>query len=134
MKLAVVFNPENGTCKRTLSFLYQFFQKGFSIEEVILVLENTYHAEKWVLSLSMPLSKEEIETIKKRYQQKILSEWEALSGNTDLPLKVEVNESSKVVSSLAQKEIDFLILGCLENKNLCKLIEKLDIPTLIVKN
>ena len=134
MKLVAVLNPENGTCKETLSLLYQLSQQGFSIEEVYLVLENTYHAEKWVLSLSMPVSKEEIENLKRRYSQKILSEWEALSGTSNLPVKVEVNESSKVVSSVIQKKTDLLILGCLENKNLCKLIEKLDIPILVVKN
>ena len=134
MKLVAVLNPENGTCKETLSLLYQLSQQGFSIEEVYLVLENTYHAEKWVLSLSMPVSKEEIENLKRRYSQKILSEWEALSGTSNLPVKVEVNESSKVVSSVIQKKTDLLILGCLESKNLCKLIEKLDIPILVVKN
>ncbi len=134
MKIAAILNPENGTCKQTLSTLYNLFKSGCEIKEVLLVLENTYHAEKWVLSLSMPLSKEEIEAIKKRYIQKVLAEWEALSGNTDLPVKAEVYEVSRAIKEMDLSDTDLVILGCLDNKSLCKLIENLDKPVLAVKN
>ena len=134
MKILAVLNPENGTCKKTLSLLYQLFQEGNEIKEVLLVLENTYHAERWVLSLSMPLSKEEIEQIKERYKKKILSEWEALSGNTDLKIRIEVNEVKKVLKEENLEDTDLLLFGCVESKSLCKLIETLDKAVLIVQN
>ncbi len=133
MKLVALINPENGTCRETLSLLYDLSQKGFEIKELYLVLENTYHAERWVLSLSMPLSKEEIQSIKERYRKKVISEMEALGAK--LPdLKIEVNEASKVIKELDLKEVDLVVVGCLENKSLCKLIENLDKPTLVIKN
>ena len=134
MKILAILNPENGTCKKTLSLLYQLFQEGNEIKEVLLVLENTYHAERWVLSLSMPLSKEEIEQIKERYKKKILSEWEALSGNTDLKTRVEVNEVKKVLKEENLEDTDLILFGCVESKSLCKLIENLDKAVLIVQN
>lgn len=134
MKIVAILNPENGTCQQTLSTLYKLFKSGCEIKEVLLVLENTYHAEKWVLSLSMPISKEEIEAIKKRYIQKVLAEWEALSGNTDLPVKAEVYEVPKAIKEMDLSDTDLVILGCLDSKSLCKLIENLDKPTLAVKN
>ncbi len=134
MKLIAILNPENGTCKQTLSILYNLVKGGNELKEVLLVLENTYHAEKWVLSLSMPLSKEEIENLKKRYIQKVLAEWEALSGNTDLPVKAEVYEVQKAVKEMDLTDVDLIVLGCLDNKSLCKLIENLDKPILTVKN
>ena len=134
MKILAILNPENGTCKKTLSLLYQLFQEGNEIKEVLLVLENTYHAERWVLSLSMPLSKEEIEQIKERYKKKILSEWEALSGNTNLKTRVEVNEVKKVLKEENLEDTDLILFGCVESKSLCKLIENLDKAVLIVQN
>jgi hypothetical protein len=134
MKILAVLNPENGTCKETLSLLYNLQKEGNEILKVLLVLENTYHSEKWVISLSMPLSKEEIERIKEKYTNKVLSEWEALSGNTDLPVVAEVNEAKKVLEEKDLSKADFLVLGCLESKSLCKLIETLDKPILVVKN
>jgi len=134
MKIIAFLNPENGICRETVSLLYQLHQLGAEIQEVFLVLENTYHAEKWVLSLSMPLSKKDIETLKERYKKKILSEWEALAGESHLNLKVEVNETAKVLKEVNLDNVDMVILGCLENKTLCKLIETLDKPVLTVKN
>jgi len=134
MKVVAFLNPENGTCAQTLSFLYKLHQLGAKIEKVYLVLENTYHAEKWVLSFAMPVSKEEIEGIKKTYVKKILAEWEALSGNTDLPVEARVDEIKKMVKELNLEGIDQIVLGCLDEKSLCKLIETLDKPVLIVKN
>ena len=134
MKVLAILNPENGTCRESISQLYLLSQKGYEIEEVILVLENTYSAEKWVISFSMPLSKEEIENIKKRYTEKVLSEWEAVSGNTNLPVKAEVIEATKLLKELNIENVDLLLMGCLESKSLCKLIENLDKPVLVVKN
>ena len=134
MKVLAILNPENGTCKESLSQLYRLSQSGYEIEEVVLVLENTYSAEKWVISFSMPISKEEIEKIKKRYIEKVLSEWEAISGNTNLPVKAEVIEATKLLKELDTEKIDLFLIGCLDNKSLCKLIEKLDKPLLVVKN
>jgi len=134
MKILAILNPENGTCRETLSLLYNLKREGNEILEVLLVLENTYHAEKWVISLSMPLSKEEIEKIKQRYIAKILSEWEAISGNTDLSVSAEVNETKKVLEERDLSGVDLVVFGCLESKSLCKLIETLDKPILVVKN
>ena len=134
MKVLAILNPENGTCKESLSQLYWLSQSGCEIVGVILVLENTYSAEKWVISLSMPLSKEEIEDIKKRYTEKVVSEWEAISGNTNLPVETKVTEATKLLKELDTENIDLFLIGCLESKSLCKLIEKLDKPILVVKN
>jgi len=134
MKVVAFLNPENGTCTQTLSFLYKHYQEGAEIEKVYLVLENTYHAEKWVLSFAMPVSKEEIEKIKRTYVKKILAEWEALSGNTDLKVEAVVDEAKNLIKNLKIEDYDLVVLGCLEDKSLCKLIETLDKPVLIVKN
>ncbi len=134
MKVLAILNPENGTCKSTLSLLKDLSDKGFEILKVILALENTYHAEKWIISLSMPLSKEDIEKLKDRYTKKILSEWEALTGEKSvLNIIAEADEAKNVIKQI-NEEYDILVLGCLEHKNLCKLIEHLDKPVLVVKN
>jgi hypothetical protein len=134
MKVLAILNPENGTCKDTLSLLKDLSDKGFEISKVILALENTYHAEKWIISLSMPLSKEDIEKIKERYTKKILSEWEALTGEKEnLNIIADVDEAKNIVKQL-KEEYDILVLGCLEHKSLCKLIETLDKPILVIKN
>jgi hypothetical protein len=134
MKVIAFLNPENGTCAQTVSTLFKLFKQGVEIEKVYLVLENTYHAEKWVLSFAMPVSKEEIESIKKTYIKKILAEWEALAGEPNLPVEAEVNEVKKVIEKLNLDEYDQVVLGCLDEKSLCKLIENLDKPVLVVKN
>jgi len=133
MKVLAILNPENGTCKETLSLLFDLSQKGYEVKEILLALENTYHAERWVISLSMPLSKEEIESIKERYYKKVLTEWEALGGK-EVPIKVEVNEAKNLLKEENLNDIDLLVVGCLESKSLCKLIETLDKPVLVVKN
>jgi len=133
MKVLAILNPENGTCKETLSLLFDLSQKGYEVKEILLALGNTYHAERWVISLSMPLSKEEIESIKERYYKKVLTEWEALGGN-EVPIKVEVNEAPNLLKEENLNDIDLLVVGCLESKSLCKLIETLDKPVLVVKN
>jgi len=133
MKVLAILNPENGTCKETLSLLFDLSQKGYEVKEILLALENTYHAERWVISLSMPLSKEEIESIKERYYKKVLTEWEALGGK-EVPIKVEVNEAKNLLKEENLSDIDLLVVGCLESKSLCKLIETLDKPVLVVKN
>jgi hypothetical protein len=134
MKVVAFLNPENGTCSKTLSFLYKLKELGADIEKVYLVLENTYHAEKWVISFAMPVSKEEIENIKKTYVKKILAEWEALSGNPDLPVEAVVDEVNNFIKKTNIEGFDQVVLGCLEEKSLCKLLETLDKPTLVVKN
>jgi len=134
MKVLAILNPENGTCKSTLSFLKDLSDKGFEILKVILALENTYHAEKWIISLSMPLSKEDIEKLKDRYTRKILSEWEVLTEKKGgLNIIAEVNEPEDIIKRF-NGECDILVLGCLEHRSLCKLIENLDKPVLVVKN
>ena len=134
MKIFAVLNPENGTCKETLSLLYNLLKCGNELKGILLVLENTYHAEKWVLSLSMPLSKEEIEQLKEKYRKKILSEWEALTGKIDIDPVAVVDEAPKALKGIDLSDVDLILLGCLENKSLCKLIENLDKPVLAVKN
>lgn len=134
MKIFAVLNPENGTCKETLSLLYNLLKCGNELKGILLVLENTYHAEKWVLSLSMPLSKEEIEQLKEKYRKKILSEWEALTGKIDIDPVAVVDEAPKALKGVDLSDVDLILLGCLENKSLCKLIENLDKPVLAVKN
>jgi hypothetical protein len=134
MKVLAILNPENGTCKDTLSLLKDLSDKGFEISKVILALENTYHAEKWIISLSMPLSKEDIEKTKERYTKKILSEWEALTGEKGgLNIIADADAAKNIVKQL-KEEYDILVLGCLEHKSLCKLIENLDKPILVIKN
>ncbi|NPB04908.1 MAG: hypothetical protein GXO08_00780 [Aquificae bacterium] len=132
-KVLALINPENGKCTKTLSLLFELHRQGWKVERFVLVLENTYHAQKWVLSLSMPLSKEEVEKIKERYRKKVLSEWEALGG-PKVDVVVEVNEAHKTVEKLDLSEVELLVLGCLESKSLCKLIETLDKPALVIKN
>ncbi|GEM_PF-1888859 len=132
-KVVAILNPENGTCKKSVLSLYNLYKKGYEIEKIILVLENTYHAEKWVLSLSMPLSKEDIEKLKKRYIKAIVSEWEALTEEKHPPIEAIVDEAKNVVDKLSD-DYDLLVLGCIEHKYLCKLIEHLDKPILVVKN
>ena len=134
MKIFAVLNPENGTCKETLFLLYNLLKCGNELKGILLVLENTYHAEKWVISLSMPLSKEEIEQLKEKYRKKILSEWEALTGKIDIDPVVVVDEAHKALKGVDLSDVDLILLGCLENKSLCKLIENLDKPVLAVKN
>jgi len=134
MKVLAILNPENGTCRESLSQLYRLSQSGYEIEKVYLALENTYSAEKWVISLSMPLFKEEIEDIKKRYTEKVLSEWEAISGNTNLPIVAEVAKTRDLLKDSKVEEIDLFLIGCLESKSLCKLIGNLNKPILVVKN
>ena len=134
MKVLVILNPENGTCKASLSLLKSLSEKGFEISKVILALENTYHAEKWIISLSMPLSKTDIEKIKERYSKKIVSEWEALTGEkSGLDVVAEVDEAKNILKKL-NEDFDVLVLGCLEHKNSCKLIETLNKPVLVIKN
>jgi hypothetical protein len=134
MKVLAILNPENGTCKDTLSLLKDLSDKGFEISKVILALENTYHAEKWIISLSMPLSKTDIEKLKERYMKKILSEWEALTGEKGgLNIIADADAAKNIVKQL-KEEYDILVLGCLEHKSLCKLIENLDKPILVIKN
>jgi diphthamide synthase (EF-2-diphthine--ammonia ligase) len=134
MKVIAFLNPENGTCAQTLSILYKLYKHGVEIEKVYLVLENTYHAEKWVISFAMPVSKEEIEGIKKTYIKKVLAEWEALSGNADLKVEAVVDEVKNLIKNLKMEDYDQIVLGCLEEKSLCKLLETLDKPALVVKN
>ncbi len=134
MKIFAVLNPENGTCRETLSHLYNLLKCGNELKGILLVLENTYHAEKWIISLSMPLSKEDIEKLKEKYRKKILSEWEALTGKTDINPEAVVDEIPKVIEKLDLSDVDLLVVGCAENKTLCKLIETLNKAVLVVQN
>jgi hypothetical protein len=135
MKVVAILNPENGSCRQTLSLLKNLSEEGKEIKEIVLVLENTYKAEKWVLSLSMPLSKTEVEKIKETYRKKVISVWSALTGEENIPpLRVEVCDAPKAVKEMELTDVDLLVLGCLENNSLCKLIETLDKPALVVKN
>jgi hypothetical protein len=135
MKVFAILNPENGSCRETLSLLVQLYKEGKTVTGILLVLENTYRAEKWVLSLSMPLSKSEIEKLKETYTKKVVSLWTSLLGEEKVPpIEVEVNEAHKAVKPQHLNDADMLLLGCLENSSLCKLIETLDKPVLVVKN
>jgi hypothetical protein len=133
MKVLALLNPENASCSRTLSQLAELKRCGAQIVKVYLVLENTYHAERWVISFSMPLSKKEIEKIKETYTKKVLAEWEAVSGELNLPVEAVVDEAKNLIKKISE-EFDFVVLGCLDDKSLCKLLETLDKPTLVVKN
>jgi len=134
MKITALLNPENGKCRTALSLLKEALENGAEILKVILVLENTYHAQKWVLSFALPVSKEEIEKIKEKYLKKVLAEWEALTGSTDLPTEVVVDDAQNLAGRRELKEADRVLLGCLNEKGLCKLIETLDKPISVAKN
>jgi len=135
MKVLAILNPENGTCGKVLSFLQKLSEEGKEIKEILLPLENTYKAQKWVISLSMPISKEEIEKIKENYLRKITNVWNSLGKDENLPpLKVEVYDVSEALKGLNLEDVDLIVVGCLENHSLCKLIETLDKPVLVVKN
>ncbi len=135
MKVLAILNPENGSCTGVLSLLQNLSKEGKEIKEIFLVLENTYKAQKWVISFSMPISKEEIEKIKENYTRKIASSWNSLGGSENLPpLKVEVYEAYEVLKEETLKDVDLVVVGCLESHSLCKLIETLDKPILVVKN
>jgi len=135
MKVLAILNPENGSCTGVLSLLQKLSKEGKEIKEILLVLENTYKAERWVISLSMPISKEEIEKIKENYARKIISNWNSLGGGENLPpLKVEVYDASEALKRTNLENVELVVLGCLESNSLCKLIETLDKPVLVVKN
>jgi len=136
MKIALVLTDSSLECERALRILAEC-ERAFSAQVCVkAVLEDLYRLQTAGISLGIPLPPNTVGSAKEKAKERISNMWRRIKEDEEARVETHlaVGELLPEVSRLVEDfKPDWLILGCVESGSLCGIVEKVSIPTLIIK-
>ena len=136
MKIALVLTDSSADCRKALESLSRYGDLFSAEVEVFIVMEDLYRLESASVSMGVPLPPDTVSKAKESILNRANSIWRKIKEDETATLEI------KTVAGLLQEELpklvaehkpDMLLWGCQPFSSLCRVIEELDIPILIIK-
>ncbi len=136
MKITLVLTDSSSECRKALEWLAKYEQLFSAEVEVFAVLEDIYRLESASVSLGVPLPPDTVSKAKERTRDRIITLWRHIKGNEEANLNVdtvagEIRE--EVIKFVSDRKPDMIIWGCSPTPDICRVIDQIDIPSLIIK-
>lgn len=136
MKIALILTDSSLECERAFRMLAEC-ARAFSAEvSVHVALEDLYRLQSAGISLGVPLPPDTIGSAKEKAVRKVKRLWRKVTGSeeADIETHLAVGELLPEVRRWAEEKApDMVIWGCPETGALCRIVEEIDIPSLIIK-
>ncbi len=136
MKFTLVLTDSYQDCRKALKALDEFANAFSADKDVLIVMEDLYRLESASLSLGVPLPPDTIPTAKKKMEDRVLSLWRKVKGDEEVVIDISVvagDLKEEVEKFLKDNPRDMIIWGCQTSAQLCKIVENLNIQSLIIK-
>ncbi len=136
MKITLILSDSSAECGKALERLNLYGSIMSASTDVFVVLEDIYRLEKASVSLGVPLPPDTLNSAKERIKGRIQSLWRRIKADekAQVPVKVVAGELPEEVLRFAQEEKpDMILWGCPPTQVLCGIIDKINIPLLIIK-
>ncbi len=135
MRITLVLTDSFTECRKALEWLARYEQLFSAEVEVFAVLEDIYRLETASVSLGVPLPPDTVSKAKERVRDRIATLWRHVKGEEESvsidTVAGEVRE--EVVKLVQERRPDMLLWGCRLTSDVCRVIDEIEIPSLIIK-
>ncbi len=135
MGIVLVLTDSSSECTKALEALARFGDMLSTDVKVLLVLEDIYRLEKASISFGVPLPPDTVSSAKKRFSDRMKHLWRHIKGEeAELDLNVVAGDlKEEVVKYIEEEKPEMVIWGCQLTTNLCRTIDEVKVPSLIIK-
>ncbi len=136
MKFTLVLTDSFQECRKALETFNEFAEAFSADKDILVVMEDLYRLESASVSLGVPLPPDTVPTAKKKMEDKVLSLWRKVKGEEDATVDISIvagDLREEVDKFLQEKPCDMIIWGCNTSAQLCKIVENLNVKSLIIK-
>jgi hypothetical protein len=134
MRIVLILTDTTGQCHKALEYLKEVSEKFSAKMEVFVVLEDVYKLEKASVSLGFPLPPDTVPQTKEKVIKKLRHMWEHIDSS-EIDITVVAGELREEVLKFtgSKGDLGMLIWGCSPSPNVCRVIDDIEIPSLIIK-
>ncbi len=136
MKIALVLTDSSLECERAFRMLAEC-ARAFSAEvSVHVILEDLYRLQSAGISLGIPLPPDTVGSAKEKAGEKVRRLWRRATGSEEAEVETHLTVGellSEVRRFTGEKAPDMIVWGCVGTGDLCRILEEIDIPSLIIK-
>jgi len=135
MGIVLILTDSSAECGRALEILAKYGDMLSTDVEVFLILEDIYRLEKASISLGVPLPPDTVSSAKRRLTERVKHLWRHIKGE-DAEIKITSvagDLKEEVVKFVRDKSPEMVLWGCQPTANLCRLIDEIKVPSLIIK-
>ena len=134
MKMLFVITDSYRDCEKAVKFLVDLKEKVKGEFEVLAVLEDVYRLEKSGVSLGFPVPPDVKEESMRRVKKAFIANWEKFSKEEVPHINFAVGPLYEEVKKFINgKNFDLILWACYPTAYLCKVIDDLNISSLIIK-
>ncbi len=133
MEILLVVTDSSLDCGRAMEMLKELGEKFSAKVKILAVLEDIYRLERTGVSLGLPIPKETVPEAKRRVSEKIKTMWRQL-GNGEVEIETVAGDlREEVVKYTSKKKPAMILWGCKVTPHLCRVIDEVEVPSLIIK-
>jgi nucleotide-binding universal stress UspA family protein len=133
MEILLVLTDSSTDCGKALEVLKDMGEKFSATVKILAVLEDLYRLEKTSVSLGLPIPRDTVPEAKRRVKERLKGIWRQLGG-PEVEMEVVAGDlREEVLRRVPQDERGLLIWGCALTPSVCRIIDEIGIPSLIIK-
>ncbi|WP_457600946.1 universal stress protein [Hydrogenivirga sp.] len=136
MRIVLILTDSAVECRKALDMLAKY-EELFSAEvSVFIVLEDIYKLESASVSLGVPLPPDTVGEAKERVKDKVVHTWRHVKNDEEAQIDIESVAGElreEVVKFVNEKKPDMVLWGCHPTPVLCRIIDEINVPSLIIK-
>ena len=136
MRITLVLTDSSTECRKALEWLARYEQIFSAEVDAFIVLEDIYRLESASVSLGVPLPPDTVNKAKERAGDRVITLWRHVKGDEEASLKLSIvagEVREEVVKFVNERRPDMIIWGCSPTPDLCRVVDQIDIPSLIIK-
>ena len=136
MKILLVLTDSSPECSKAVEMLKVFCEKFEALPKILVILEDLYTLEKVSVSLGLPLPPSTVEEAKEKVLKKVKRVWKKVTDDEEADIEVSViagELDKEILSTLEAEKPQFVLWGCEAGAPLCRILEEISIPSLIIK-
>ncbi len=133
MGILLVLTDSSTDCGKALERLKDMGEKLSTDVSVLVVLEDLYRLEKASVSLGLPIPKDTVPEAKRRVSDRLKTLWRHIDER-DVEIDVVVGDlKEEVVARVKDRKPEMILWGCAVTSSVCRIIDEVEIPSLIIK-
>ncbi len=136
MKIALVLTDSSTECRKSLEMLKSFADSFSADIEVFIVLEDLYRLESASVSLGVPLPPDTIKNAKERAKNRVKTLWRHVVNDESAQIEIKTiagELAQEALKFVDEEKPDLLLWGCQPTATLCRVIDEVKVPSLIIK-
>lgn len=136
MRIVLILSDSSSECKKALETLDRYGEAFSADIGVFVILEDLYRLESASVSLGVPLPPDTVKSAKERTENKIKTLWRHIKKDekAHIDIKAVAGElGEEVVKFVREEKPDMILWGCQPTSVLCRVIDEINVSSLIIK-